>query len=91
MYAIRSYYADRWLRAIESHGYGIVNDIRPETECERALYAVDELTGLVAATAVMRPSKSVLDVITSYSIHYTKLYDKGVGPFILASLEAERV
>jgi len=55
---------DRWLRAIESHGYGIVNDIRPETECERALYAVDELTGLVAATAVMRPSKSVLDLET---------------------------
>jgi len=53
---------EAWLRAIESHGWGIVTDVRPETAMEKALYAVDELTGLVAATAVMRPSKSVLDL-----------------------------
>jgi len=53
---------EAWLRAIESHGFGIVTDVRPETDMEKALYAVDELTGLVAATAIMRPSKSVLDL-----------------------------
>ncbi len=53
---------ESWLRAIESHGYGIVNQVKPETDMEKALYAVDELTGLVAATAVMRPSRSVLDL-----------------------------
>jgi predicted hydrolase (HD superfamily) len=47
------------IRAIESHGYKLVNDIQPRTDAEKVLYAVDELTGLVAATAILRPGKSI--------------------------------
>lgn len=49
------------IRATASHGYGIVCDIKPEHEMEKVLYAVDELTGLIGAAVVMRPSKSVQD------------------------------
>ncbi len=51
-----------YVRAIVSHGWGICTDIEPQSELERVLYAVDELTGLVTATALVRPSKSVLDM-----------------------------
>lgn len=51
-----------YIRAAVSHGWGICSDIMPETAMEKALYAVDELTGLVVTTALIRPSKSVLDV-----------------------------
>ena len=50
------------IRAVVSHGWGICSDVEPVSDMEKALYAVDELTGLVAATALVRPSKSVLDV-----------------------------
>jgi putative nucleotidyltransferase with HDIG domain len=50
------------IRAVVSHGWGICSDVRPESDLEKALYAVDELTGLVAAAALVRPSKSVLDL-----------------------------
>lgn len=53
---------ERVIRATASHGYGITVDIRPEHEMEKVLYAVDELTGLIGATALMMPSKSVRDV-----------------------------
>ncbi len=53
---------DHWIRAIESHGWKIVNDVRPETPCEKVLYTIDELTGLISATALMRPSKSLSDL-----------------------------
>lgn len=53
---------DDYVRAVVSHGYGICSDIEPQTELEKTLYAVDELTGLVATTALVRPSKSVLDM-----------------------------
>ena len=45
------------IHAICSHGYGLVTDIKPEREMEKILFAVDELTGLVNATALMRPTK----------------------------------
>lgn len=45
-----------------SHGYGITVDIAPEHEMEKVLYAADELTGLIGAAALMRPSKSVSDM-----------------------------
>jgi len=48
-----------------SHGWGICTDVEPQSEMEKVLYAVDELTGLVVTTALVRPSKSVLDVKTS--------------------------
>lgn len=50
------------IRAICSHGYGIVTDIKPERQMEKILFAVDELTGLIWAAALMRPSKSVSDM-----------------------------
>ena len=53
---------DEYIRAALSHGWGICSDIMPEAELEKVLYAVDELTGLVATTALIRPSKSVMDV-----------------------------
>ncbi len=53
---------DEYIRAILSHGWGVCNDIEPITELEKTLYAIDELTGLVTAVALVRPSKSILDV-----------------------------
>lgn len=50
------------IRATASHGYGITVDIKPELYMEKVLYAVDELTGLIGAVAIMRPSKSVSDL-----------------------------
>lgn len=51
-----------YIHAIASHGYGICVDIPPEHQMEKVLYAVDELTGLITAVAIMRPSKSVMDL-----------------------------
>ena len=53
---------ERLIHAVVSHGYGIVSDVAPEHEMEKILFAVDELTGLITAAALMRPSKSVLDM-----------------------------
>lgn len=50
------------IRATASHGYGITVDIKPEHEMEKVLYAIDELTGLIGAVVIMRPSKSVQDL-----------------------------
>jgi predicted hydrolase (HD superfamily) len=52
------------IRATASHGYGLGVDIKPEHTMEKVLYAIDELTGLVGAVALMRPSKSVMDMET---------------------------
>lgn len=53
---------ERIIHATASHGYAITVDIKPEHEMEKVLYAVDELTGLIGAVAIMRPSKSVQDL-----------------------------
>ena len=50
------------IHAVVSHGYGLTVDVKPEHEMEKVLYAVDELTGLIGAVALMRPSKSVMDM-----------------------------
>lgn len=50
------------IHAVASHGYGITVDIKPEHLMEKVLYAVDELTGLIGAVVLMRPSKSVQDL-----------------------------
>ncbi len=53
------------IRSICSHGYGICNDIKPEHEMEKVLFAVDELTGLIGAAVRMRPSQSAADLEVS--------------------------
>lgn len=53
------------IRSICSHGFGICSDIKPEHEMEKVLFAADELTGLIGAAALMRPSKSVMDMEVS--------------------------
>lgn len=50
------------IHATASHGYALTVDLKPEHEMEKVLYAVDELTGLIGAVAIMRPSKSVSDL-----------------------------
>jgi len=50
------------IRAVVSHGYGICSDVKPESDLEKVLYTIDELTGLINAAALMRPSRSVLDM-----------------------------
>ena len=53
---------ERLIHAVVSHGWSITVDVRPEHEMEKVLYATDELTGLIGAVAIMRPSKSVQDL-----------------------------
>lgn len=54
--------SERLIHATASHSYLLTVDIAPEHEMEKVLYAVDELTGLIGAVALMRPSKSTLDL-----------------------------
>ena len=54
--------SEELIHAVCSHGYGITVDIKPEHEMENVLFAADELTGLIGAAALMRPSKSVSDM-----------------------------
>jgi predicted hydrolase (HD superfamily) len=54
--------SDDMIHAVCSHGYGITVDIEPEHQMEKVLYATDELTGLIWAAALMRPSKSTKDM-----------------------------
>ncbi len=51
-----------YIRAVVSHGWGICSDVKPELDMEKVLYAIDELTGLVVTSALVRPSKSVMDM-----------------------------
>jgi putative nucleotidyltransferase with HDIG domain len=57
---------DKWpeeyIRAVESHGWDICSDVEPLHPMEWVLYTIDELTGLIGATALVRPSKSILDM-----------------------------
>lgn len=50
------------VHAVRSHGYGVCDDVEPEHEMEKVLFAADELTGLIGAAARMRPSGSVMDM-----------------------------
>jgi putative nucleotidyltransferase with HDIG domain len=54
-----------YIHAVVSHGWGLCSDVEPKTDLEKTLYAIDELTGLVTATALVRPSRSVLDMEVS--------------------------
>lgn len=53
---------DEYIRAAISHAYGICSDVEPQSLLEKTLYAVDELTGFIAACALVRPSKSIMDL-----------------------------
>ena len=51
-----------FIRSVASHGWGICSEIKPEHEMEKVLFACDELTGLIGAAALMRPSRSTRDM-----------------------------
>ncbi len=51
-----------YIRAVLSHGWGLATDVEPKTRLEKTIYTMDELTGLVATSALVRPTKSVLDM-----------------------------
>lgn len=53
---------DEFIRSVVSHGYGICSDVEPVSTAEKVLFTADELTGLIYACALMRPSKSVMDL-----------------------------
>ena len=53
---------EEYIRAAVSHGWGICSDAEPQSVLEKTLYAIDELTGLVTASVLVRPSKSVMDL-----------------------------
>lgn len=51
-----------WIRAVMSHGWGLVTEVEPVHVMEKVLFSVDELTGLITATALVRPSRSLMDL-----------------------------
>jgi putative nucleotidyltransferase with HDIG domain len=53
---------EEYIRAAVSHGWGLCSDVEPQSVLEKTLYAIDELTGLVTASVLVRPSKSVMDL-----------------------------
>jgi putative nucleotidyltransferase with HDIG domain len=55
---------EEYIRAVMSHGWGLASDVEPVTLLEKTIYAIDELTGLVVTSALVRPSKSVMDMET---------------------------
>jgi putative nucleotidyltransferase with HDIG domain len=57
-----NHWPEEYVRAVMSHGWGIVTDVEPNSLLEKTLFAMDELTGLVTTSALVRPSKSVLDM-----------------------------
>ena len=57
--------SDEFIHAVCSHGYGLCSDVEPTEEMEKVLFAADELTGLIGAAALMRPSKSCQDMEVS--------------------------
>jgi len=72
---------DEYITSVVSHGYGLCADVKPEHEMEKVLYAIDELTGLINAAALMRPSKSVMD------IEYKSVIKKYKNPSFAAGVD----
>jgi len=60
--------SDDFIHAVVSHGYGLEVDVKPEREMEKVLYAADELTGIIWAYAIMRPSGSTKDMEVGKSL-----------------------
>ncbi len=57
-----NHWPEEYIRAVLSHGWGLVTDVEPVTLLEKTIYAMDELTGLVTTSALVRPSKSIIDM-----------------------------
>lgn len=76
---------DEIIHAVVSHGYGICTDVAPVHQMEKVLFTIDELTGLINAAALMRPSKSVMDLeYSSLKKKYkTKSFAGGVDRSII--------
>lgn len=53
---------EEYIRAVLSHGWGLASDVEPQTLLEKTIYAMDELTGLVTTSALVRPTRSVMDM-----------------------------
>ena len=53
---------EAFVRAVCAHGYGLCSDVKPDLPVEKTIYIIDELTGLITAAALMRPSRSVTDI-----------------------------
>lgn len=51
-----------YIRAVLSHGWKICTDVEPVEKMEKVLYTTDELTGLIVATVLMRPNRSIMDL-----------------------------
>jgi len=85
-------YPEEYIHAIQSHGWGLCIDIEPIHKMENILFTIDELTGLITATALMRPSKSVLDLeVKSVKKKWNqKSFAAGVNREVI-SLGAERM
>lgn len=58
---LQNNWPEDYIHAVVSHGWQLCYDVEPVERMEKVLYTIDELTGLIAATALMRPSKSILD------------------------------
>lgn len=59
-----NHWPDEYISAVLSHGWGLASDVEPVTLLEKTIYAIDELTGLVVTSALVRPTKSVMDMET---------------------------
>jgi len=70
---------EEYIHSIESHGWKLCTDVEPVEKLEKVLYAIDELTGLIAATALVRPSKSILDLNSKSVLKKWKQKEFAVG------------
>ncbi len=78
-----------YIRAVESHGWKICTDVEPVAEMEKVLYAIDELTGLITATVLLRPGKNILD-LPEKSV-YKKWKQRGFAAGVNREIIAEGV
>lgn len=79
-------YPEDIVRAVRAHGWGICSDVRPESDMEKVLFTIDELTGLVMTAALVRPSRSVQDLeVKSVKKKWKdKAFAKGVDRELIA-------
>jgi len=80
-------YEESFIRAIESHGYGICTEVEPLLPMEKVLYTIDELTGLIYATVLMRPDRSIsnLELKSVKKKFKTASFAQGVNREVISS------